>query len=121
MTSASSMPVGSIGTCHRCAPRCHRIADSGDLDINGWDLRKALNLLIKPNPVLLEWLRSPVVYRADRAAMDRLAALGERTAHLRPSTHHYLHLCRSQYRRFIDGKDEVAVKKYFYALRPRWR
>ena len=91
---------------------------SGDLDINGWDLRKALNLLIKPNPVLLEWLRSPVVYRTDRVAMDGLTALGERTAHLRPSTHHYLHLCRSQYRRFIDGKDDVAVKKYFYALRP---
>jgi len=90
----------------------------GDLDINGWDLKKALQLLIKPNPVLLEWLRSPILYRADRPAMDRLAALGERTAHLRPSTHHYLHLCRSQYRRFIDGKTEVALKKYFYALRP---
>lgn len=90
----------------------------GDLDINGWDLRKALRLLIKPNPVLLEWLRSPIVYRADGPAMERLAALGERTAHLRPSTHHYLHLCRSQYRRFIDGKAAVPLKKYFYALRP---
>lgn len=90
----------------------------GDLDINGWDLKKALQLLVKPNPVLLEWLRSPILYRADRPAMDRLTALGERAAHLRPSTHHYMHLCHSQYRRFIDGKAEVALKKYFYALRP---
>lgn len=29
---------------------------SGLLDINGWDIRKALNLLLKPNPVMLEWL-----------------------------------------------------------------
>lgn len=28
-----------------------------DLDIAGWDLRKALNLLINANPVLQEWLR----------------------------------------------------------------
>jgi len=32
----------------------------GDYDTNGWDIRKALNLLLKPNPVLLEWLSSPI-------------------------------------------------------------
>ena len=30
-----------------------------DLDISGWDLRKALRLMQKWNPVLFEWLRSP--------------------------------------------------------------
>ena len=89
-----------------------------DLDINGWDLKKALGLLIKPNPVLLEWLRSPIVYRADGEAMVKLADLAERTAHLRPSAYHYLHLCRSQYARFIAGKEAVKLKKYFYVLRP---
>jgi uncharacterized protein len=89
-----------------------------DLDINGWDLRKALNLLVKPNPVLLEWLRSPIVYRADGEAMVKLLDLAQQTAHQRPSAHHYLHLCKGQYRRFIDGQDRVQLKKYFYALRP---
>lgn len=32
------------------------------LDINGWDLRKALRLSRKSNPPLLEWLGSPIVY-----------------------------------------------------------
>lgn len=90
----------------------------GDLDINGWDLKKALQLLIKPNAVLLEWLRSPIVYRADGEAMVKLADLAGQTAHLRPSTYHYLHLCRSQYTRFIVGKPAVKLKKYFYVLRP---
>jgi len=90
----------------------------GDLDINGWDLKKALQLLIKPNPVLLEWLRSPVVYRADQAAMRKIAALGEKTAHQRPSAYHYLHLAESQYRRFIANEEKVRLKKYFYSLRP---
>lgn len=33
------------------------------LDISGWDLRKALKLLRKSNPPLLEWLSSPIVYK----------------------------------------------------------
>jgi len=32
------------------------------LDINGWDIKKALRLLLKPNPVALEWLSSPLRY-----------------------------------------------------------
>ncbi len=90
----------------------------GLYDINGWDLAKALALLIKPNPVLLEWLCSPILYRADADAMAKLKSLGEASAHHRPSTHHYVHLAASQYRRFIEGREEVPLKKYFYALRP---
>ncbi|WP_201765651.1 DNA polymerase beta superfamily protein [Desulfotignum phosphitoxidans] len=36
-----------------------------ELDINGWDLRKALRLFQKSNPPLLEWLSSPVVYKIE--------------------------------------------------------
>src|SRR6516225_8450283 len=35
----------------------------GELDANGWNLRKALQLLLKGNAVIVEWLRSPVIYR----------------------------------------------------------
>lgn len=98
------------------------IADG--LDINGWDLRKALALLIKPNPVLLEWLRSPIIYRAEAGIMDRLSALAARTDAVRPSAYHYRHLAGSQYRRFILDRDQVSLKKYLYCLRPalalRW-
>jgi predicted nucleotidyltransferase len=34
-----------------------------ELDISGWDLRRALKLLKKSNPPLLEWLSSPIVYK----------------------------------------------------------
>ena len=36
-------------------------------DVGGWDIRKALRLLRKSNAVLLEWLRSPIVYTQDEA------------------------------------------------------
>ena len=32
------------------------------IDINGWDLKKALQLFYKSNPTLAEWLKSPIVY-----------------------------------------------------------
>ena len=32
------------------------------LDINGWDIRKALQLLYKSNPTVFEWCASPIVY-----------------------------------------------------------
>lgn len=34
-------------------------------DYSGWDIKKALGLLGKSNPSLLEWLHSPVVVCAD--------------------------------------------------------
>jgi len=57
------------------------IAD--DLDIGGWDLRKALKLLLRPNPVLLEWLSSPIRYRWDEAACASDRTDGENRPRLR--------------------------------------
>ena len=34
---------------------------SDDLDISGWDIKKALQLFAKSNPALLEWIRSPIL------------------------------------------------------------
>ena len=43
-----------------------------DLDTNGWDIIKALNLFRSSNPALLEWLRSPIVYREEGDPPNRL-------------------------------------------------
>lgn len=89
-----------------------------DFDTSGWDLRKALQLLLKPNPVLLEWLSSPIWYRSEDWVVARLRGLADRVAHRNACRHHYLHLAEGQYRRSLADRDQVAVKKYFYALRP---
>jgi predicted nucleotidyltransferase len=49
----------------------------GNLDINGWDFRKSLKLLLKGNPVLFEWLASPIVYREDQTVMVRYRELAQ--------------------------------------------
>lgn len=94
------------------------------LDINGWDIRKALGLLLKPNPVMLEWLSSPIRYVWDDAICDTLIEFSQRVAHRNASLHHYLHLAESQWVKHVSDNAEVNFKKYFYILRPalaiRW-
>jgi len=95
-----------------------------ELDINGWDLRKALGLLIKPNPVLLEWLSSPIRYRWNEGICDDLIAISRKASHRTACLYHYMSLGRSQWRRHVGDRDTINFKKYFYALRPalaiRW-
>jgi uncharacterized protein len=97
---------------------------SDELDIAGWDIRKALNLLLKPNPVLLEWLSSPIRYLWQDAPTRALIDLAARVTHQTACLHHYLHLGTEQWRRHVGEAEEVNAKKYFYSLRPalalRW-
>lgn len=90
----------------------------GDFDTNGWDVRKALNLLLKPNPVLLEWLSSPIRYRWNDDVCERLIAFAKRTAHAKACLHHYVSVSRRLWNEFVEGRTEVNLKKYFYILRP---
>ncbi|SDD83711.1 Predicted nucleotidyltransferase [Dyadobacter soli] len=43
-----------------------------DIDLAGWELRKALRLFRKSNPPMLEWLDSPIVYREQFSMAARL-------------------------------------------------
>jgi predicted nucleotidyltransferase len=89
----------------------------GLLDASGWDLKKALQLLRKSNPPLLEWLQSPIVYRERTAVVQRIRDL--MPVYYEPAAchYHYLHMAQGNYREFLQG-DEVWLKKYFYVLRP---
>lgn len=86
-------------------------------DVNGWDLRKAMQLLAKGNATLVEWLSSPVVYRADEKFIASLRAALPAVYRPDRGFHHYLHMARGNYREYLRG-DEVRAKKYLYVLRP---
>ena len=90
----------------------------GLLDLGGWDVRKTLRLAQKSNPVVWEWLQSPIVYKP--MAGESLSAIRQT---LDPfyspvaACHHYLGLCRGTMERALTG-ESVGIKKYFYMLRP---
>lgn len=87
------------------------------LDINGWDLRKALLLFRKSNPPLLEWLRSPIRYMERYSVAGRIRELSPLTFSPRSCVYHYLHMAKGNFREYLQG-DRVKIKKYFYVLRP---
>lgn len=89
-----------------------------DIDLNGWDVRKALGLLLKSNAVVSEWIESPIRYRPDDPFVVELARLADEMIDARGLAHHYANLGRNAAERWLDGDADVPVKKYFYALRP---
>ncbi|TQK74913.1 hypothetical protein FB479_101524 [Brevibacillus sp. AG162] len=87
------------------------------LDINGWDIRKALKLFRKSNPPLQEWLVSDIVYLDTLGFRDELVRLQGEVFSPKASLHHYLSMAKGNFRDYLQG-EQVKIKKYFYVLRP---
>jgi uncharacterized protein len=88
----------------------------GEIDTGGWDLRKALQLALKGNAVIGEWVHSPHVYEEMTGFRLRLAALLEEIVDPRMVARHYFGLLKRHEHTFSG--EEVKLKKLFYALRP---
>lgn len=87
----------------------------GLLDINGWDIKKALGLLRKSNPALMEWLSSPIIYR-QHPAIEPLRTLAQASFLPLSSCHHYLSMARQDINRLVMA-DDIRLKKYLYCFR----
>ncbi len=88
-----------------------------DIDMAGWELKKALKLFRKSNPPLLEWLSSPIVYSKQSSLRRHLIEMVAEYFMPKSCLHHYLHMAEGNYRNYLQG-DMVRLKKYFYVLRP---
>ncbi len=87
------------------------------LDINGWDLKKALQLFHKSNPPLMEWLQSPIQYMEKYSIAEKIRSSSPLTFSPRSCLNHYLHMAKGNYREYLQA-EQVKIKKYFYVLRP---
>lgn len=88
------------------------------LDIVGWDLQKALGLMRKSNPQLLEWLNGPLPYYiADPAYNEFLKFISRHITNMGPIYMHYRGMATGNFREYLQG-DEVRYKKYLYVIRP---
>lgn len=86
------------------------------LDINGWDLQKALRLLHRSNPSIFEWFKSPIIYQ-QTAFSNEFTAMMEKYFLKKSGLYHYLNMANGNYREYLRG-EQVKAKKYFYVLRP---
>ena len=123
-TYASSTRIGATGTCPFEQRDVIEQMLPGDLDVSGWELRKALRLFAKCNLPLNEWLGSPMTYQ-------EIARIPPRTSRTRAG------LLQSDCRRVPLSQDGAArtreyrwqwahrhQEKIFYVMRPllacRW-
>lgn len=86
------------------------------LDVNGWDVRKALRLLRKSNVSLLEWLSSPIQYRRNDELASLFRSVTEIGFHKYTSAKHYLSMAKSNMAK--THGENVRMKSYLYAIRP---
>lgn len=86
------------------------------LDIVGWDLDKALKLLHRSNPSLLEWLNSPMIY-LESDFDSRIKDVADYYYQEDKLLYHYLNMCKSTIKNYLCS-EKVFAKKYFYAIRP---
>jgi predicted nucleotidyltransferase len=88
----------------------------GDLDPGGWDVRKALALLGKSNGALMEWLHSPILYRAADDFLTEWRSLAREVFSPSQAVGHYRGLAKQMWHGKLVG-DMVRAKDYLYALR----
>lgn len=89
----------------------------GDMDVNGWDLRKALRLFLKSNPGFVEWILSPIVYESHGNFVQRARDLLPTIYNVDKGIYHYRSMATTNFRGYLQ-QDQVPLKKYFYVLRP---
>ena len=94
----------------------------GDIDIIGWDIKKALTLFRKSNPNFIEWLHSPITYietfhneinlRKTLAWQFLPESISKRTM-----IHHYYGMAMRNWKEYLQ-EEPVWTKKYLYVVRP---
>ena len=86
------------------------------LDINGWDIKKALQLMHDSNPTIFEWCASSIVYK-DSDLFEKLKELRHSYFSCKKSLYHYWHMASNNYLNYLQ-EEQVRIKKYFYVIRP---
>lgn len=85
------------------------------LDINGWDLKKALQLLYTSNMTLFEWCNSPIVY-LEKEEFSNLKTLLPHYFSCKKGLFHYWSLASENYRKALK-ESEISLKRYLYIFR----
>ncbi|OON96738.1 MAG: hypothetical protein ATN36_04850 [Epulopiscium sp. Nele67-Bin005] len=84
-------------------------------DINGWDVKKACELLYKSNPTILEWCNSPIIYK-ETPEFQRFRQVALEYFRPKVVAYHYLSIAKKDYCSNLQNEN-IKLKSYFYILR----
>lgn len=85
-------------------------------DVNGWDLKKALQQFYRFNMTLYEWINSPIIYQTTKIWKDIIQNCNDYFC-AKAGLYHYYGIAKKTYLGYLQG-ESVNYKKYFYVLRP---
>ncbi len=81
-----------------------------ELDVSGWEWRKALGLLKGANPTLIEWLDSPVVYQQDEETITAFKAMVPMWFSPLRARWHYYSMAQKKLPRIFAGRRSSTEK-----------
>jgi len=87
-----------------------------ELDIESWDIQKFVELSLKSNPQIAEWLRSPIVY-IDSDIRTKFKNYFDKGCSLEFLGQHYLRMAKQNYHKYMGSGASHSCKKYLYVLR----
>lgn len=87
-----------------------------EVDMVGWELRKALSLLKKSNTSMLEWLNSPKIYMIDADFAERIRQIESKYFNPTRAMYHYNHIYNKHNERYLQHED-CNMKRFLYYLR----
>lgn len=88
-----------------------------DIEIEMWSLTKAVELLSRSNPTIIEWVQSSCVLK-DIDFKDRMLKIVSKMHNNISLTHHYYNMLTNNLKLHFEKKDKVLKKKYFFVLIP---
>jgi len=91
------------------------LAISDELDLKGWELRKALRLMKRTNVSVYEWLQSPITYRNEQNFKAELLALTSDYYSPKTAFYHYHSMTQKYIGNYLN--ETTNLKKLFYILR----
>ena len=89
---------------------------NNEVDMVGWELRKALSLLKKSNTSMLEWLNSPKIYMIDADFAERIRQIESKYFNPTRAMYHYNHIYNKHNERYLQRED-CNMKRFLYYLR----
>lgn len=87
-----------------------------DVDLAGWELRKALSLLRRSNPSLLEWFNSPKIYYVNEEFAKRIHTVEQEFFNPIRMMYHYNHIYKKHNERYLQ-QEGYPMKRFLYYLR----
>ena len=85
------------------------------LDIEGYDLKKALLLLTKTNPIESDWLHSKDYFIVDESFMEAMLTFEAQCYNPHHAMYHFYSISVKHNQRYLE--EEVTLKRFIYYMR----